>query len=865
MKNKNLSLKFLFICGLFTVSSAYSQDYEGIIKNYISTTNGSAFAKNDLKNFEISNKDFSKSLNSEVVKIQQTYNGIPVYHSSGTALIQGSDVKYYTENFVKDYTAAVSAKASVTDVAAFRSISQKLNFNPSDFKIVDILDKEEQTPLAKRRLVYFKNGDNLALAYEFFFEEKGTPNYWNILVDANNGSILQKENLTVSCNFNHDAYDHTYEDHIPESVVAVANNAAEKSVLAAGTASYRVFPLPIEAPTFGGRSLVTNPWFLDASPEGWQSTGIVEYNTTRGNNVIAYSDQMGNNTVQAMPDGGASRIFDYPYALLASANENLSAATTNLFYMNNKMHDIMYRFGFTETARNFQINNFDKGGLGNDYVRAEAQDGSGANNANFGTPPDGSLPRMQMFLWDSTLVPTKRLFYNTPPEATTRTPTSFGAAFGPGLDPAGITANVKLSPVLDGCTALPAASMLNNIALLERGTCGFAVKVKNAQNAGATAAIIYNGAASPAIGTMGGADATIIIPSIIVENFEGEYIKTLLAAATPVNVTMKFDKFEANYLDGSFDNGIIAHEYGHGISNRNTGDGYSCLSSNASNEQMGEGWSDFFALMLTNQPNATAAVSRGIGTYATGAATTDVGIRPKKYSPDFAVNDVTYKYTNGRTVTNADGSLSPGVHAIGYVWASMLWDLHWNFAAKYGYASDVAANPTSGSGKVLQLVMNGLKAQICSPTFIDGRNAILAADAVSGGTDKCMIWSTFAKRGLGVNASAGAKTGTGTGLNDQVEDFDIPAECKLATGEVSANKSLSIYPNPAKNEFFVKVPSTQLGKLSVEVYDASGRLVTTEKVSGSESISTSKLQNGVYIVKVKGLGVETSSKLVIKK
>jgi extracellular elastinolytic metalloproteinase len=54
-----------------------------------------------------------------------------------------------------------------------------------------------------------------------------------------------------------------------------------------------------------------------------------------------------------------------------------------------------------ETARNFQVNNFGRGGAGNDSVRAEAQDGSGTNNANFATPPDGSRPRMQQYLFTS--------------------------------------------------------------------------------------------------------------------------------------------------------------------------------------------------------------------------------------------------------------------------------------------------------------------------------------------------------------------------------------------------------------------------------------------------------------------------------
>ena len=72
---------------------------------------------------------------------------------------------------------------------------------------------------------------------------------------------------------------------------------------------------------------------------------------------------------------------------------------TNLFYFNNVMHDFSYNLGFTETARNFQTNNFGRGGTGNDSVRAEAQDGSGTNNANFATPPDGQRPRMQQYLF----------------------------------------------------------------------------------------------------------------------------------------------------------------------------------------------------------------------------------------------------------------------------------------------------------------------------------------------------------------------------------------------------------------------------------------------------------------------------------
>ena len=64
------------------------------------------------------------------------------------------------------------------------------------------------------------------------------------------------------------------------------------------------------------------------------------------------------------------------------------------------IHDLAPRYGFDEASGNFQANNYGRGGTGGDYVRAEAADGNGTNNANFSTPAnDGGTPRMQMYLW----------------------------------------------------------------------------------------------------------------------------------------------------------------------------------------------------------------------------------------------------------------------------------------------------------------------------------------------------------------------------------------------------------------------------------------------------------------------------------
>lgn len=336
---------------------------------------------------------------------------------------------------------------------------------------------------------------------------------------------------------------------------------------------------------------------------------------------------------------------------------------------------------------------------------------------------------------------------------------------------------------------------------------------------------------------------------VMIPRDEGNFITSEIAASRTVNVSLK--DLGVGYKNSSFDNGVMIHEYGHGISNRLTGQGYSCLTSL---EQMGEGWSDFFALMLTNSPNATADVPRGIGTYSTNSSTTSGGIRQYKYSPNMSINPHTYADTN---------STGGQVHAIGEIWATMLWDLHWKMAEKYGYNSDVTADPNSGSAKVLQLVMDGLKLQPCNPGFISGRDAILQADQLAGGADNCLIWNVFARRGLGVNASAGSSSS----ITDQVNGFNVPEACILATEDIAKNKAFGIYPNPAKGEFFIKTaPTVGNATIKVEVLDMNGKLVKSieRKKNSSDSISTKGLIKGTYLVVVTENGKSNTEKLIVE-
>ena len=215
--------------------------------------------------------------------------------------------------------------------------------------------------------------------------------------------------------------------------------------------------------------------------------------------------------------------------------------------------------------------------------------------------------------------------------------------------------------------------------------------------------------------------------------------------------------------DGDVDNGVIIHEYGHGISNRLAGGpgNTSCLG-NA--EQMGEGWSDYFALMFTqdwvnSNLNTGFTNPRGIGTYANNQSPTGSGIRTQKYCTDFTINNRVYA-----------ASLSTSPHNRGEIWCATLWDMTWNIIQQNGVINSNIYDFPGGGGNTIamKLVMEGLKLQQCSPGFIDGRNAILQADInLYGGTYQCVIKEAFRRRGMG----EGASQGSSSSVTDQVPSF----------------------------------------------------------------------------------------------
>ena len=464
----------------------------------------------------------------------------------------------------------------------------------------------------------------------------------------------------------------------------------------------------------------------DVSPLGWLSAGSHTTVNITGNNARAYLDTNNNNA----PDSGGAAVTDGHFLTSVdlssqpSTADNRNVAVQNLFYLNNVIHDELHRHGFDEAAGNFQTNNFGRGGSGNDAVNAEAQDGGGIDNANFATPGDGLAPRMQMYLWTGKgdhLVEVNGSAY---PAA--------GASFGQALTTAGITGALKVAvdsaePTGDACESIQPGQLTGKVAIVDRGTCNFTVKVRNAQAAGAVAVVVVS--LDESFFTMGGTDRKVTIPSVMVGATSGATIK----AATSASANVRKNAVTPLQRDGSVDADIVYHEYCHGLTWRMIGSMSGPLSG-----AIGEGMSDVCAILLNGDDK--------VGEYSASGAN---GIRRYPY----ANYPLTYGDVNGAAV-----------HDDGEVYGAIGWRLKKNF---------------EGAGRSVSLLLDylvqGMNYTAAGPYFEHMRDGIL--QAIDEPLDRCLVWDAFADYGVGVGAKATFTRNKGRTVLSVTESFTVPATC----------------------------------------------------------------------------------------
>jgi hypothetical protein len=620
--------------------------------------------------------------------LEQTINGVPVFRGEVKAgftkdgrmirvinnLAPGLDYGSLSTDF-GDPASALSFAAQYVNNKELQGTNLKPNAalsseNKAVFGEGDFADTAEK--------IYFPTEPGVAVpAWRVLVW--GPVSSFYVIVDAHKGTMLWRKNLT--------------QDQTQSATYNVYANA--NSFIGAADNPFPLSPGPLN-PTLGTQgAAITRTQITRVGNEapyafnnlGWITDGN---NTTDGNNVQAGLDRKlpnsGNpaNPNDLDPDGMATgnptRTFDFPInpgnpnnstgdapipggspsTCLAQSDATLptdyqKAAVTNLFFIVNKYHDELYRLGFTEAARNFQNDNFGRGGSASDRVSAQAQDCSGSDNANFTTPADGTRPTMQMYLWT-----------------------------GPTPD-----------------------------------------------------------------------------------------------------------------FDGDLDAEVIIHEHTHGVSNRLHGNA-SGLSSNMSGG-MGEGWGDFYGYSMLSEPTdpingvyttggyVTYQITGGFtGNYYYGirrfprAPITFVGANGKPYNP------FTFKYVNSDCNTNI-GTTSSGpnsafprgpvgsstcdqVHNLGEIWSTALWEVRNRMVSRLGWAT--------GTQRVLQVVTDGMKLAPLNPTFLQERDAIIAAATAlplvpEASADVNDIREGFRVRGMGFSAIV-LNSGSGSNNTSVTEAFDVP-------------------------------------------------------------------------------------------
>lgn len=826
----------------------------------------------DIHNLKITSQYTDKQTGITHVYFNQMVNGLEIYNANSSmhiapngklinlnnGFVANAKTKINTTQTKLDVNTAIAvagADAEMTVAKVFSKSSNELVNN--ELILSDLAVSPE--PI-KVKLYYQEVNGQLMLSYNVELFNNETNDWWNTRIDAQTGKIVAKNNWTNHCQLGAGMYGTDEHQHVESILVNNQVNGGNKMMKTALDGTYNVYPFPAESPNHGARVFLPSTATSNGSPFGWHDTdGVVgyEYSVTRGNNVSAEEDRGATNGTGFSPDGGDSLYFDYPMdSTWLNPASYLNASVVQLFYANNAIHDIMYNYGFDENGGNFQFNNYGKGGKERDWVQGDAQDGSGTGNANFSTPVDGSSGRMQMFLW-----PVGGSSGNNNSNLNVTKPTNIMGIMVSPLSQFGpkqfTPINSQVVLVDDGtaadslgCNTLTNTSALNGkIALIYRGTCGFTTKVLNAQNAGAIAVIVIQSGTQSAT-AMTGSNPAITIPSVMVSRADGTKLKNAIDLGDTVVVTLSGAPQVKTY-DSDFDNGVIAHEYGHGISTRLTGgpNNSSCLQSG---EQAGEGWSDFFALALTAKAS-DRNVAKGIGTFVVNQNTAGLGIRAFKYTRDMLENPMTYNYVKN----------NQGVHYVGTVWCSMLNDIFWDMVDKYGFNADIY-NGTGGNNKTLRLVMEGLKLQPCNPGFVDARDAIILADSLLyGGTNKDLLWKAFARRGLGFSANQGLSSS----VTDGIGAFDVPPRViPIGLMEVNLASYIQLTPNPTNGLAYLVLPD-QLTQAELIVTDIAGKtIINTIGMPDANqhlAIDLSSQANGIYFVNLKQGATNYQSKLVL--
>ena len=241
--------------------------------------------------------------------------------------------------------------------------------------------------------------------------------------------------------------------------------------------------------------------------------------------------------------------------------------------------------------------------------------------------------------------------------------------------------------------------------------------------------------------------------------------------------------FYAPCVDGDYDMSVIGHEFGHMIENRMIGKGVRRLGDHAG--AMGESFGDLNGMEYLNEYGYVPVGGESayaVGPYATGNP--DRGIRNYNMSFPSAGQYPTegrYPFVNPLNFSAvAYDIVGEQVHADGEIWSATNFDIRTLLNGRYGAGSQSLqtacangqrpAGECPGNRRWIQLYYDAMVLMPIGPSFLDARNAILAADQMRfGGANQDLLWLGFARRGFGENA-----TTAGNGDEQPVGSWESP-------------------------------------------------------------------------------------------
>jgi len=610
-----------------------------------------------------------------------------------------------------DPAAPVARPDGWLDLEAGPALSQPARVRPVAFLVDDVLRRAWQVEL-------------------WVTAEHGADSHlWEVIVDAADGTALRTRSL--------DRHLELRVFHDEDGDLRPLDGPIEDAT-----------PHPTEIPGDWVPELI-EPVLIEIEPfnapgDPWLAEGV---STTAGNHADTYVDH-------AEPDGfsdgdfyaeqTAEGTFDYTYDHTLDPAEDSTqsqAAIVQSFATVQWLHDWWYDSGFDELAGNAQADNFGRGGIEGDAMKVEVQDrifSGGRNNANMSTPSDGEQPRMQLYVWDGRSDASLTSTGGLEPDVGV-------ASFGPdNFEETGLLAEAGSDT--SACSGID-ADVDGLMVLVDRGDCSFADKAATAEAAGALGVVLVNNIEAEGAPSMGGGGVPVTIPILSVSLEDGELLRDELDAG---EVEVSLFRESGPALDCGLDNTVLAHEWGHYLLARLMSCG------NTQCDGIHEGNADFTALhMLLREGDDLDGVYAPAAYVAAGISEDAAyyGTRRVPYSRDRAFNALSFRHiTEGEELPSdehplsSSGSSNTGSHNVGEIWASTMFD---------AYLALVEDGPDAGRSfedvrrRMSDIIVAGFTLAPSDPTFLELRDALLAAAAAEDTHDAVLMAEAFAGRGMG--------------------------------------------------------------------------------------------------------------------